>query len=64
MTVYKFTIWYDNDYEFMQSRYVVAYTEDEAVKKLRRHNERLAKDGFAKFNFSYEPMALIENVIK
>lgn len=52
MTLYKFTIWYeDSDFEndTLQNRYVVAESEEEAREKLQAENLRMGKLGFAVF---------------
>ena len=53
-SVYKFHIWFKNadetvDYENMQERYVVAYTEEEAESKMERYRAELVANGFADF---------------
>ena len=51
--VYSFRVWYDEsdiDNGFVQERYVVADTEEEALEKLERHNEEQHEKGFALFH--------------
>lgn len=63
MTVFKFNIWYIGDkYEDMQVRYVIAETEDEAIKKLEDYREKTINDGFADFTWAGGTVE-IENVI-
>lgn len=66
-TVFKFNIWFKNsdgtiDHDFLQTRFVVANTEEEAERKLDAHRKQLIKDGFADFIYTYMGVEL-NNII-
>ena len=63
MTIFKFTICYDNDFENLQFRYVCAESEAEAIEKLCKHNDNMVKNGYMKFTFDDSPIVEIENII-
>lgn len=66
-TVFAFNIWHLNadgtiDYDFMQTRFVLANTEEEAESKLDAHRMELVKNGFADFRYVCKGIA-VDNVI-
>lgn len=66
-TVFEFNIWHKNadgtiDHDFMQKRYVLANSEEEAESKLDAHRKQLIKNGFADFVYVCKGVEL-DNVI-
>ncbi len=54
--VFRYNIWLIDadgkaDYEHTQTRFVVAYTEEEAERKLIAYGDELEKNGFCNFDY-------------
>lgn len=65
-TVFNFTVAYEGDFEngfAPQHRYVVADTEEEATRKLEKHNTEMQKLGFAAFEIIGYPVVELDGVI-
>lgn len=61
MTVFTFKCWYEGDDE-RQERYVLAKSEEEAIKKMELYTESLFNRGFGNLIFA-DPIVELENVI-
>lgn len=62
-TVFKFHIWFKNsdgtiDHDFLQTRFVVATTEEEAESKMEAYRKQMINDGFADFVYTYMSVEL------
>ena len=61
-TLFTFKGHFEHD-DYFQERYVLARTEEEAVRKMRQYVADLLNQGYARFLFSEEPTVDTENVI-
>lgn len=62
MTVFCFKIRFDGD-DDIQMRYVLARTEEQAVRKIEDYRKGLVERGFADLIYSLNPTVELENVI-
>lgn len=63
MTVFTFNIFYENDFDSIQKRYVLANTEEEAEQKLEAYYDELSKEGFLKPTVIAGGTVELDNVI-
>ena len=65
MTVFKFKVLFEgDDIDRMQVRFVLAPSEEEAIKRMERYCENLEKTGFAKLHIlSDYPTVELSSVI-
>ncbi len=55
MKIYKFNILFEgDDIEDIQQRFVCAFDEEEAYRKIEKYRNNLKKQGFANFNYFYK----------
>lgn len=62
-TVFEFKGYFKSDRDSIQYRYVCAYTEEEAEKKMEQYIRKLKKDGFDEFVCIGYPIVHMEGVI-
>lgn len=63
-TVFKFAMFFDEDFSYKQERYVVAETEEEAIEKFHNYLNYMAANGFqAPRSYSAYPVVEIDYVI-
>lgn len=61
--VFRFDIYFDNNSNDIQSRYVVANNSDEAFDKIYSYRDKLVSKGFDMFYVISEPIVEIDCVI-
>ena len=62
-SVFKFNVFYPDNIEEYQVRFVVAESSEEAIKKLEAHFDILSKEGFKRPCYCTDPVVEIEYVI-
>lgn len=63
LTVFDFSGYFEGDMDFVQHRFVVAETEEEAVEKMEQYVEELVNSGCARFIFDYNPTVEVDFII-